>query len=91
MIELLIGPATFPILFQVLRIPTSFNLFLGRPWIHRVGAIPYSFHQKVKFIHDRQVITVQSPRDMFTSSEPVFQISHSEDDLFFIGFTFDEM
>ena len=28
---------------------------------------------------------------MFASSEPVLQISHSEDDLFFIGFTFDEV
>ena len=44
MIELLIGPATFPILFQVLRIPTSFNLLLGRPWIHRVESIPSSLH-----------------------------------------------
>ncbi|RVW62073.1 Transposon Ty3-I Gag-Pol polyprotein [Vitis vinifera] len=32
-IELLIGPATFVAVFQVLRIPTSFNLLLGRPWI----------------------------------------------------------
>nr|CAN66315.1 hypothetical protein VITISV_035172 [Vitis vinifera] len=31
---------------EVLRIPTSFNLLLGRPWIHRVGAIPSSLHQK---------------------------------------------
>ena len=31
MIELSIGPTTFPMLFQVLRIPTSFNLLLGRP------------------------------------------------------------
>ena len=52
MIKLLIGLATFPILFQVLRIPTSFNLLLGQPWIHKVGAIPSSLHQKVKFIHD---------------------------------------
>ena len=28
-IKLLIGPTTFPTLFQVLRIPTFFNLFLG--------------------------------------------------------------
>ena len=28
-IDLLIGPTTFSILFQVLRIPTSFNLLLG--------------------------------------------------------------
>ena len=43
-IELLIGPTTFPTLFQVLRIPTSFNLLLGRAWIHRAGAIHSSFH-----------------------------------------------
>ncbi|RVW88482.1 hypothetical protein CK203_043877 [Vitis vinifera] len=46
---------------------------------------------KVKFIHDGHVITVQSTRDMLASSEPVLQISYSEDDLFFIGFTFDEI
>ena len=51
-IELLIGPATFLTMFQVLRIPTSFNLLLGRPWIYRAVAIPSSLHQKVKFIHD---------------------------------------
>ncbi|KAJ9691124.1 hypothetical protein PVL29_013344 [Vitis rotundifolia] len=54
-IELLIGLATFVAVFQVLRIPTSFNLLLGRPWIHRAGAIPSSLHQKVKFIHDGRV------------------------------------
>ncbi|RVW33676.1 Transposon Ty3-I Gag-Pol polyprotein [Vitis vinifera] len=53
-IEPLIGPATFVTMFQVLRIPTSFNLLLGRPWIHRAGAIHSSIHQKVKFIHDGQ-------------------------------------
>ncbi|KAL6326324.1 hypothetical protein AAG906_005518 [Vitis piasezkii] len=62
-IKLLIGPATFVIVFQVLRIP-----------IHKAGVIPSSLHQKVKFIHDGQVIT----------------ISHSDDDLFLTGFTFDE-
>ena len=51
-IGLLIGPTTFVVVFQVLRILASFNLLLGRPWIHRVGAIPSSRHQKVKFIHD---------------------------------------
>ena len=51
-IEQLIGPATFIILFQVLRISASFNLLLGQPWIHRARAIPFSLHQKVKFIHD---------------------------------------
>ena len=33
-IDLLIDPTIFSILFQVLRIPTSFNLLLGQPSIH---------------------------------------------------------
>ena len=56
-LELMIGPVVFQVMFQVLRIPISFNLLLGRPWIHRAGVIPYSLHLKVKFIHDGQVIT----------------------------------
>ncbi|KAL6347599.1 hypothetical protein AAG906_026126 [Vitis piasezkii] len=70
------GPATFVTIFQILRIPTSFNLLLGRLWIHRAGAIPSSLHQKVKFIHE--------------VSRPVLQINHSDDDLLLTGFTFDE-
>ena len=90
-IDLQIGSATFSTLFQVLRIPRSFNLLLGRPWIHRVGAIPSSLHQKVKFIHDGQVIMVQSTKDTFASFELVLQINHSDDDLFLTRFTFDEI
>ena len=45
----------------------------------------------MKFIHDGQVIIVRSIGDMFASSEPAPRISHSEDDLFFTGFTFDEV
>ena len=90
-IELLIGSAAFVALFQVLRIPTSFKLLLGRPWIHRVGAIPSSLHQKVKFIHDGQVVVVQYVGDMFILAEPVLEISHTDDDIFLIRFTFDEV
>ncbi|KAL6313270.1 hypothetical protein AAG906_016108 [Vitis piasezkii] len=90
-IELLIGPTTFITLFQVLRIPTSFNLLLGRPWIHRARTIPSSLHQKVKFIHGGQVVTMQFVEDMFISSEPVLQINHNDDDLFLTRFTFDEV
>ncbi|RVW66404.1 Retrovirus-related Pol polyprotein from transposon 412 [Vitis vinifera] len=56
----------------------------------RAGAIPSSLHQKVKFIHDGQVVVVQSVGDMFIAAEPVLEISHTDDDLFLTGFTFDE-
>ena len=87
----MIGPVSYSIVFQVLRIQSSFNLLLGRSWIHEAGAIPSSLHQKVKFIHEGRIITIQSNRDIITSYEPVLHISHSEDDLHLIGFTFDEV
>ena len=90
-LELRIGPVVFSTLFQVLRIPTSFNLLLGRPWIHRAGAIPSSLHQKVKFIYEGRVISIQSSGDIYSSSEPVLEISHGDDDLFLTGFTFDDV
>ena len=42
--HVMIGPVRYSILFQVLRIQSSFNLLLGRPWIHEVSAIPSSLH-----------------------------------------------
>ena len=45
----------------------------------------------MEFIHDGQVIIVQSVGDIFISTKPVLQISHSDDDLLLTGFTFDEV
>ena len=58
--HVMIGPVRYFILFQVLRIQSSFNLLLGYPWIHEVDAIPSSLHQKMKFIHEGRVIMIQS-------------------------------
>ena len=81
----------YSVFFQVLRIQSSFNLLLGRPWIHEAGDIPSSLHQKVRFIHEGCIITIQSNKDIVTSSEPVLQISHSENDLHLTKFVFDEV
>ena len=62
-LEVEIGPQVFVISFQVLDIPRSFNLLLGRPWIHSTGAIPSSLHQKVKFITNGQIITILGEQD----------------------------
>ena len=67
----MIGSVRYFMLFQVLRIQSSFNLLLGHPWIHEASSIPFSLHQKVKFIHKGRIITIQSDRDVITSSEPV--------------------
>ena len=69
--HVMIGPVRYSMLFQVLRIQSSFNLLLGRPWIHEAGVIPSSLDQKVKFIHEGCIITIQSDRDVVTSSDPI--------------------
>ncbi|PKI34782.1 hypothetical protein CRG98_044827, partial [Punica granatum] len=58
-----VGPCSFSITFQVLDIPNAFSLLLGRPWIHSVGAIPSSLHQKLKFIIEERIITVKGEED----------------------------
>ena len=89
--HVMIGPVRYSVLFQVLKIQSSFNLLLGCPWIHEADAIPSSLHQKVKFIHEGRVISIQFDRDIIVSIEPVLQSSHSDDDLHLTRFTFDEV
>ena len=89
--HVMIGPVKYSILFQVLRIQSSFNLVLGRPWIHEAGVIPSSLYQKLKFIQEGHIIAIQSDIDVVTSFELVLHISHNEDDLHLTGFTFDEV
>ena len=69
--HIMIGLVRYSVLVQVLRIQSSFNLLLGRPWIDEASAIPSSLHQKVKFIHEGCIIMIQSDRDVVTYSEPV--------------------
>ncbi|XP_070008734.1 uncharacterized protein [Nicotiana sylvestris] len=57
-LELTIGTVEFTIEFQVLDIQVldivvSYNLLLGRPWIHADNAVPSTLHQIVKFEWDR--------------------------------------
>ena len=45
-------------LFHVMDIKPVFNLLLGRPWLHDLQAIPSSLHQKVKFYHNGDLVTI---------------------------------
>ena len=89
--HVMIGPIIYSMFFQVLRIQSSFNLLLGRTWIHEASVIPSSLHWKVKFIHEGHIIMIQYDKDVVTSSEPVLQIRQSEDDLHLTRFAFDEV
>ena len=44
----------------MLDIPVIYALLLGRPWYHILGGVPSTLHQKVKFLLDGEVITIDA-------------------------------
>ena len=54
------GPIKTVVEFTVLNIPVTYALLLGRPWYHTLGGVPSTVHQKVKFLLDGEVVTIDA-------------------------------
>ena len=54
------GPIEKVMEFTVLDIPVTYALLLGRPWYHTLGGVPSTVHQKVKFLLDGEVVTIDA-------------------------------
>ena len=54
------GPIEAVIEFTMLDIPITYALLLGRPWYHVLGGVPSTVYQKVKFLLDGEVITIDA-------------------------------
>nr|XP_016479033.1 PREDICTED: uncharacterized protein LOC107800379 [Nicotiana tabacum] len=65
--------------FQVLDVAVSYNLLLGRPWIHAAKAVPSSLHQMVKFKLDRQEIVVHGDKDLSARNDTIVPFIEDED------------
>ncbi|XP_075633339.1 uncharacterized protein LOC142605786 [Castanea sativa] len=57
-LELTIRPMVKKVDFLVLNIASCFNMFLGRPWIHDIEAVPSSLYKKVQFPHEGAIVTI---------------------------------
>ena len=44
-----VGPIKDEVEFTVLDIPATFTLLLGRLWFHKIGGVPSTLHQMIKF------------------------------------------
>jgi len=62
-----IGPHTCQVIFQIMNINPAYSCLLGRPWIHSVGVIPSTLHQKLKFIVEGHLVIVLSEEDILVS------------------------
>ncbi|KAI8549196.1 hypothetical protein RHMOL_Rhmol06G0007600 [Rhododendron molle] len=79
--------------FYVVDIPATFNLLLGRPWMHRpnIMAVPSTLHQKVMLGFPTGTLTICGDSGIrpLKEDEPVLGIMHGEEDSDFGGFSFD--
>ncbi|XP_070040597.1 uncharacterized protein [Nicotiana tomentosiformis] len=57
-LNLQIGPTWFDVEFQVFDISATYNLLLGRPWIHAAGVVASTLHQVMKFEWDHQEVII---------------------------------
>ncbi|XP_070004332.1 uncharacterized protein [Nicotiana sylvestris] len=79
-LELTIGPIEFTMEFQVLDVVVSYNLLLGRHWIHAAKAVPSTLHQMVIFEWDRQEIVVHGEDNLCVPGDAIVSLIEVEDD-----------
>ncbi|KAJ8615256.1 hypothetical protein MRB53_034628 [Persea americana] len=80
MLKLTVGDLTTKGVFHVIDALTSYNVLLGRPWLHENGIIPSTLHQCFKYFCkgiQKKVIADENP---FTKAESYFA-----DAKFYIG------
>ena len=46
-VDLVVGTTTRSTLFMVIDSKANFNLLLGREWIHGIGVVPSTVHQRL--------------------------------------------
>ncbi|XP_017647940.1 uncharacterized protein LOC108488152 [Gossypium arboreum] len=66
-VPLQIRPNTYEVDFLVKDIKPSYNCLLGKPWIHSVGAVHSSLHQKLKLVSDGRLITINTEEDIIAT------------------------
>ncbi|KAL0456183.1 UNVERIFIED_CONTAM: hypothetical protein Slati_0957500 [Sesamum latifolium] len=59
-------------LFHVIDAKTSYNMLLGRPWLHENAVVPSTWHQCFKYCHNGIVKKVLGDNKSFTEAESHF-------------------
>jgi len=62
-----IGPHACQVTFQVMDINPAYSCLLGRPWIHSVGVVPSTLHQKLKFVVEGCLVIISGEEDILVS------------------------
>jgi len=57
-LPIMVGPVMRQTLFHVIDLDLTYNILLGRPWIHAIQYVPSTFHQCIKFPYASIEVTV---------------------------------
>jgi len=77
-----IGPHTCHVTFQVMDINPAYSCLLGSPWIHSVGVVPSTLHQKLKFVVEGHLVIVSEEEDILVSyPSPMPYVEATEESL----------
>ena len=76
-----VGPCTFMATFSVMDIQPAYCCLLGRPWIHREGAVTSTLHQKLKYPAEGKVITVCGEEEYIVSHLTSFRYVEVEGEI----------
>ena len=55
-VDLTVCSTTRPTMFMVIAAKTNYNLLLGREWIHGIGEMPSSMHQRISIWREEVII-----------------------------------
>ena len=80
MIRLLVqtGPKIIEVNFIVVDTYSPYTTIVGRPWLHTLGVVASSLHQKVKFPSEDQVLEIRGCQPMARQCR-VVAVSHRLD------------
>lgn len=62
-----IGPSLFQITFQVMDIHPAYSCLLGYSWIHEVGAVTSTLHQKLKILKNGKLVIMGGEQVMLVN------------------------
>jgi len=59
-----VGPMFFTANFQVIKVDSLYNMLLGWPWLHTMGTVAFTLHQRLKFLFEDLKVTIMAEKPM---------------------------
>ena len=57
----------------------AYSCLLGRPWIHKAGAVTSTLHQKLKFMREGKVVIINGEQVLLISHLSSFSIVEADE------------